>query len=236
LWAVFFGNLIELLALLERASTDLSLAVELVQNAHRPDVRDKFEAELAQRLHNYVAGTMTLVEHSRRIMRDRAGPTAEEFANKKAELLGNLVVPFIQDLRNFTLHRSLPFFRHNLSITNVGTPEQQFASELRLSVKELLEWDRWSAPSRRFLEEQGDAVALRPVVRQHGELLVAINFWLCHALTEDNKVALAEVDQLVVEYNAALMGTGDIAQAERYTEWWTRMRNTPGGAMEPPTS
>ena len=95
LTAVFVPNWQELLALLDRAATDVGLALELIQNVHRPDVRERFEAATVQRLHNYVAGTMTLVDHTRRIMRARSGAIPDEFAKRKALLLANPEVPFV---------------------------------------------------------------------------------------------------------------------------------------------
>src|ERR1700678_3235248 len=64
LTAVFIPNWKELLVLLDQVATDPSLALEMVQNVRPPDVREKFQSDTTQRLHNYVAGTMTLVEHS----------------------------------------------------------------------------------------------------------------------------------------------------------------------------
>jgi hypothetical protein len=226
LTAVFVPNWQELLALLDRAATDVGLALELIQNVHRPDVRERFEAATVQRLHNYVAGTMTLVDHTRRIMRARSGAIPDEFAKRKALLLANPEVPFVQDLRNFTLHRSLPFLGHTLSLSNVNTPGQQMECEVELSVAELAASDGWSPSSRAYLLAQDKAVALRPVIRRHGEFAAAINSWLHDALAKANEQALADVNRLVVERNAILSGT-DAATAARLTQHWTRLRQTP---------
>jgi hypothetical protein len=221
--AVFVQNLSELLALLERASTDSKLAFELIQNVRPPHIREKFHADTTQRLHNYVAGTMTLVDHSRRIMRRRTGQVAEEFEQRKIELLKNPEVGFIQDLRNFLLHRTLPFFAHTLSMANVNTPQQTMTSEVELSVVELTEWDRWSSSSRRYLESLGEVVTLRPLIKHHGHLIVEINNWLHDALAIANRDSLAEVNRLVVERNAVLTGS-DFAQAEGLTQHWSDLR------------
>jgi hypothetical protein len=220
--SVFVPNWRELLTLLARAATDVGLALELAQNVHRSDVRDRFEAEVIQRLHNYVASTMTLVDHTRRIMRDRSGMIAEEFVRRKSLLLANPEVPFIQDLRNFTLHRSLPLLGHTLSMTNWNTPERQMTSEVELSVAELTAWDGWSSRSRAFLQTQGRAVVLRPVIQRHGEVVSAINSWLLIMLEKANESALEEVNQLIVERNAIVFGT-DTATGEFLTQQRTRL-------------
>jgi hypothetical protein len=222
--AVFVQNWRELLSLLEQASTDPKLALELIQNVRPPVVRDKFQAVTTQRLHNYVAGTMTLVEHSRRIMRGRAGQIADDFAKRKIALLRNPEVAFIQDLRNFLLHRALPFFAHSLSLDKLNTPEQTMTSEVELNVAELLEWDKWSSQSRQYLQSLDEVVVLRPLIRRHGQLVVGINGWLHDELGHANEEALTEVNRLVVERNALVMGS-DIATAEEQTKKWSDLRD-----------
>ncbi len=217
--AVFVPNLEELSALLEAASTDESLAFELIQNVREPLIRERFHAVTTQRLHNYLASVQSLVDHVRWLMRKRAGSIAEDFERRKQDLLRNSEVPFMVDLRNFTLHRTLPFLAHRLEITNVNTPEQTMESEVELSVAQLLEWAGWSGPTRTYLEAQGDAMVLRPVVKKHGELVLGLNAWLHNGLSRANEEALKEVNGLIVARNAILVG-GDTAEAERISRKW----------------
>ena len=100
---VFLPNWREILALLDRAANDGALAMELVQNVRAPTVREQFRAQTIQRLHNYVAGTATLIDHSRRLMKGRSGTIVSEFETMKTSLEQNPEVPFVKDLRNFTL-------------------------------------------------------------------------------------------------------------------------------------
>lgn len=165
---VFVPNWLELRQLLDQASTNIGLAMELVQNVHRPDVRERFQALTTQRLHNYGAATMTLVDHARRLMRGRSGLIVEEYQQRKAALLQNPEVPFIQDLRNYMLHRRLPNLLHRVSMNNVNTADQTMESEVQLSTAQLLAWDDWKPVSRAFLESQGDELSLRPVIFNHG--------------------------------------------------------------------
>lgn len=220
---VFLPNWRELDALLHAASTDVDLAFELIQNVRRPDIRAAFRAGANRALHNYLASAMTLVDHTRRLMRNRTGTVAAEFTRRKADLLEHPEVPFMQDLRNFTLHRELPFLAHTLSMTNVNTPDQEFESEVLLSAIDLLDWDGWTARSVAFLSSDGD-VELRPVVRKHGELVSALNIWLFNALMED--IDLTEVNELVVERNAILTGL-DLDAARRWTDEWSSRRANP---------
>lgn len=211
---VLIPNLKELLSLLDAAATNEELAIELIQNVREPVVRERFHAATTQRLHNYLASAQSLIDHVRRLMRGRVGPIVEEFERRKAEVLENPEVPFVVDLRNFTLHRTLPFFAHRLSMTKVNTPEQAMESEVELAVGQLLEWDNWSKPSRKYLESQGETVVLRTVIKKHGELVISLNGWLHNELSGANDSALEEVNRLVVEANAIFTG-GDLDEAEQ---------------------
>lgn len=222
-WHLNWG---ELLALLAAAATNEHLAVELVQNVHAPNVRDQFHKVTTQRLHNYVAATMAVVDHVRRLMRDRIGPIADEFSRRKEEVIADPVVPFIQDLRNFTLHRTVPGFSHRLSFSGVNTPDQTMRSELGLDRTQLLEWKGWTQPSRAFLEAQEELVELRPLILSHGRLIGQLNGWLLNSLATDNEPGLEEANKLVAERNHILMGVDDDDLAQRMTEFWTEIRSS----------
>ena len=224
---VFIPNWGELRQLLEQASTSVGLAFELIQNVHRPDVRERFQSLTTQRLHNYGAATMTLVDHARRLMRGRTGPVAEEYERRKADLLQHPEVPFIQDLRNYMLHRRLPNLLHQLSVTGVNTDHQRMESEVQLSTTQLLTWDDWKTPSRGFLEAHGSEIALRPVIASHGQVVATFNRWLVATLATANAPALEEANEPVVARNAILTGS-DIGTAREFTTRWTQMRNAPG--------
>lgn len=233
-YAVLTPNRDELLGLLDRAATDANLAVELVQNVRRPVVRTRFEGAVMRGLHNYVASAMTLVEHTRRVMRDRSGPIVEEFERRKQDVVANPEIPFIQGLRNYVLHHSLPFVGHQVHFQ--PKPNVLATSEIQLSVQELAQWEGWSASMRAFIESHGEALTLRTVIRRHSELVIELNLWLYGQLADANAAALAEVNELVVERNAILGGL-DEQEARRVTEEWTRHREDPQprGPLDPRT-
>jgi len=217
---VFDRNRIELLTPLQAVSTSLELALKLIPGVD-PSVRDEFHAEVIQRLHNYVAATMTLVDHSRRLMRDRTGSLAEEFGTRKASLLQNPEVRFIQDLRNFMLHRSLPLLAHRLRLSGGISEEARGESEMLLGTEDLLAWDGWSSASRGWIEARGADISLRPLIVQHSALVYEINYWLLDALTAENQAPLAEANEIIVERNA-FFNRSDKAVAAKLTEDWTR--------------
>jgi hypothetical protein len=217
---VFDRNRNELLTPLRAVSTSLELALKLIPGVDR-SVRDEFQAEVIQRLHNYVAATMTLVDHSRRLMRDQTGRIAEEFDTKKAVLLENPEVRFIQDLRNFMLHRSLPLLAHRLRLSGGISEEARGESEMLLSAEDLLAWDGWSSASRAWIKARDGDIPLRPLIVHHSALVYEINYWLLDVLRAENRAPLAEANEIIVERNAFFNRT-DKAEAAKLTEAWTR--------------
>lgn len=223
--AVFVPNLNELFTLLTQPTRDQTLAIELFQNVRRPDVREAFQAQVTQRLHNYVAGSATLIDHARNLMRARTGGIADEFNRRKAEVAATPEVAFIRDLRNYVLHQANPFLGHTVRIMGADGP---IVGELELSGSNLLAWSRWKSAAREFIKAQPDSFALRPIVHQHGALMVTLHNWLQNQLATANAAALEDANSLVVERNAVLGGL-DLARATRATDAITKLResNTP---------
>jgi len=221
--AVFGTNLRMLILLLRRATTDMNLQVQLVQNAARPDARNQFNAVLIQLLHNYVASTMTLVDHARRLRNNWTADLQTEFSERLAELVKNPEVPFIQGLRNFMLHRSLPFPAYTLHIADPGDEGPLTNMAIELSTEELLAWKGWTAEPKAFLRDQGETVALLPIIEKHGDLVFRFNAWVVNALGEANRKALSELNEIQVELNAILTGV-DTDAARRLTDEVTRQR------------
>jgi hypothetical protein len=222
--AVLAPNLDELLRTLDAPRHDPTLAVELFQNMYRPDAREAYERAVTQRLHNYVAGSATLVDHTRRLMKDRTGLIADEFARRKDETLANPELPFIKDLRNFVLHRTHPFLAHTVRIESADGPA---VGEVELSVVDLLAWAKWSASTRGFIETQGDSFPIRPIALRHGELMVRLHNWLHNELAKANAADLADANALQEERNAVLAGIDDPVAARRLTEAITKQRESP---------
>lgn len=217
--SVFLGNLAELVRLLEYA-TDPSVGMELAIGAN-PKRQREFNAQVAQRLHNYVAATSALVDHSRRLMHERPKSLTAEVSSKKKVLVAHPEVPFVKDLRNYMQHRSLPPVLHRTAMYGLNTATPRSESEVTLSAVDLLTWDRWSAASKAFLRAHDGIFALRPVVHTHGYELFQFNSWLLELLIEENRSDLAAANELIVERNAVLNRV-NLPEARRLTEEWTR--------------
>jgi hypothetical protein len=140
---------------------------------------------------------MTLVEHSRRLLRDRSGAVVDEFSGRLAAVVENPEIVFVQDLRNFMLHRSLPLITHRLRLTGGEGEVPQGRSDLLLRTEDLLVWEKWTRASRDWLQSLSWDVPMRPLIVKHSQLVYDLNVWLLNSLTEDNRHALAEADMII---------------------------------------
>lgn len=230
IFGVLIPNARELLGLLHAAETNEELAIELMQNVRAPTVREEWEARTIRALHNYVSSSASVVDHVRRVMRNRQGPIAERFEHEKRKAVEQPEMAFVRDLRNYTLHRSLPSLGYTLSMTRVHeeSDEMEMKSNVYLHRGQLLAWDGWSAASKAFLRSLDDGeVPLFPIFETHINVMAKLNGGLCNALGE--AIDYSQLNELTVEANAVLAGV-DIETARHLTEQWTADRNDPLGS------
>lgn len=223
LGSVLGPNHLELQDVLERPGKDAQLAIELFQNVREPIARRRFEAEVQQRLHNYVAASMTLVEHSRRLCRERTSKAVESFRKRLAVVNARPEVVFVTELRNFIQHRSLPIIGHRVEFNQSGTE-----AEVGLDARSLLEWKKWSPLVREYLRQADDWLDVRPVARLHAELVWELNAVLMREVDQENAEEYAPVTELE-RISTALLEEGMVLEEswQRICEWRSR-RAHPG--------
>jgi len=194
----------ELLAILTQLGGDAMLAIEMVQNVRPPVVRDAVNLELDQRLHNYVASAGSLIDQTRRLVDRYPGTSfALEYVTRKDGVIKTPVVAFVRDLRNFALHRSLPFLGHNISFSN---EERSLTSEVRLSTAQLRTWKGWSATARKYLEVNPHHIDLHSAVTEHALVFDQTWSWLFAQHPGIHRNDAVAVNELIGEYNWYLSG------------------------------
>lgn len=211
LTAGFEPNFAELVKLLMAAGEDENLAVELFQNVRPPVVRQKFELLLTNRLLNYLAANGALIDHTRIATNslDSDGTVMHEFEDRKKSVVAMESVGFIKDLRNFVLHRNLPFLGHTIAFGPGadGGGVAMTASTIELSTSQLLDWGKWSSGSRDFLKSVGgEKLALLPLIEAHGAAMSQLHRWLINALEEEMSVFIAEMNDLITRREAIRFG------------------------------
>jgi hypothetical protein len=97
---------------------------------------DRYMTEVFRLLHNFVASVMTLVEHTRATMRKlyKGQPFLAEYeARVSQEFDASELAHFVQDLRDYFMHRGLPPMK------------ARAGGAILLAPMEMATWKRWSA-------------------------------------------------------------------------------------------
>lgn len=204
--AVHRGNGRELAELLGHVGSSTEIGIEMFQNTRPPHVRELVQAQVDQRLHNYVASTSSLIDHSRRLMAKYAGTTLlAEYDNRRSTISTSPEAVFIRDLRNFTQHRELPFIGHTVSM-NPSKGTSFATTKFELSTAILAEWGGWTAPAKQLLGSAGATVVLREVMQRHLDLVEDLYAWLFAQAQTYHRFEYTLADDLRGEFNWSLSG------------------------------
>lgn len=192
-------NSSELGGLIDAVGSSSEVGVEMFQNVRTPTVRLEVQARLDQRLHNYVASTASLIDHTRRVMSKY--PDSHflgEYERRRSTISDSPSARFIRDLRNYTTHRELPFVGHTVSIGMNGEPT---TTRFELSVQVLSQWDKWSSPARALLDRAGETVGLREVLHEHVTLLRDLYDWIFRQIKVLHRYEFCLLEELRLEHD-----------------------------------
>ena len=159
---IFIGNYADLERILIQAQ-DPQVWPHLWDEKHRYRLV-KFNREVTRLLHNFVAAAKSLVEHTRNHMRAKYAATdfkKEYQARIDQHFTRDPLVQFVEDLRNYMLHKSLAAASLIL-ISDQGKLATH--SYVALVPEKLSEWDGWTEGARPYLDTLGDQNSLKELV------------------------------------------------------------------------
>jgi hypothetical protein len=205
-----FAQLDEILAAI---ANDFELAIGVASNVDAlAGLRERVSADLDQRLHNYVASMGSLIDQTRRLIDSYTRMSIKEaYEARKGLLVSRPVTGFVRDLRNYLLHRSLPYISHSVSFN-----QESYEAKVLLSVAELNVWDGWKAEAKRFLASAGDDIELMSTVRDHFTGVDNLWRWLFAQYAGLHRVDETGYNELVNEHDWYLSG----GQSGRLRRQW----------------
>ncbi len=162
---VFHKNAKDLANLIKKYEKDLS-----IWDINNRMKLEEMQHEFLRLLHNYLSSAFSLVEHTY-VFKDKLKNI--EFTKFYEENSENFkideVLNFIKDLRRYAQHYKLPFSSAVLSFKASDKKDEKGTSkqELLLPLNELLQWERWSSPSKSFLKKQSKNINLKDVIAEH---------------------------------------------------------------------
>jgi len=140
--------------------------------------------ETSRLFHNFLASAKSLVDHTRVIV-NRLYFNQEfkkEYDKKLAgELANNPVQKFVQRLRNYTQHYTLPIPELEIEFA------EDIAMSVRLDVELLKQWDGWDTISMSYLKESGDSLCLISLSNKYFVLVEQFYQWLTERQTQLHK-------------------------------------------------
>jgi len=202
---VFNRNYQELKKLLEAVKNqEKKLQLWDLRNRHQLEVTIN---ETLRLLHNFLASAKSLIDQTRVVIRNWYKETEflKEYKTQvDSRFINNPLTGFIEDLRNFSLHYSLPLTNATLSVqiidrkTGQGTADFSFV----LIKSDLLVWKGWTEKGKEFLSTAKDKINIGILVDEYYKQIFDFHSWLINSLQEihkDDLLWLAEMRQKTIE-------------------------------------
>ena len=167
---IFAQNQKELMGLLDYYESKEGI-IDLWPLERRPRLH-LFLDEVSRRLNNVISGARALVDHSRRLVRNlyKGSEFLQRYQTNVAETFDECpVCRFVQDLRNYILHRE-----HPAIVAELGTS----TADVVFQKRRLLEWDEWTSQARSFIDQHPENVSLRTILTEYDERVSAFYDWL----------------------------------------------------------
>jgi hypothetical protein len=143
---------------------------------HDHDQLEMFQLHIVRLLHNYLASAKTLVDHTRILVEELYKGTAfwaEYEAKKKESFVDSTLAQFMQNLRNYTLHRALPFTSTTMNLAT--GPE--FDSFINLNLSQLRLWEGWSKKAKEYLNGSEEKIRLDEVTNGYTAIVEEFYNW-----------------------------------------------------------
>jgi hypothetical protein len=149
---------------------------------HDVNERQAILTEMARLLHNFIASARSLVDYTRILMNKRYAETdfyTPYQDNVNTIFVNNHLAGFIEGLRNYILHYSLPFGTAHLSMTvaseeNEGSVNYSFS----LNKADLQQWDGWKPnKGRPYLDNAGAEIDIGSLIDDYYKKVVSIQVW-----------------------------------------------------------
>ena len=158
--------------------------------------------------HNFLAGAMTLVDHTRVLVSEfyRGTEVNKEFKRRvDSDFATNPLTRFVQDLRNYMIHRgNLPLERHlTMKPLEGGEPNQVTATTgLQLDVQQLREWKGWKLDAKKYLEAAGNKINLLELIENYRALVQKFREEFDQVLTDHHKSDLDYLHAMQAAFQA----------------------------------
>jgi hypothetical protein len=190
---IFGGNYTELASLIDNIEDPVIYYKDFSQKKCA-----SYHSDIARLLFNYLSAAQSLVDHTRNYF--KKWHSDDEVGEKYQEVVENTFVKdrasnMIKNLRNYLLHRGIPpsTIRESFNVETNGPPVINISFE----VKTLSEWSKWSKYSKEYMQEKGDYVELRGLIKEYHDLVYSFYKWVDSILGDCYKEEQSEMLKLL---------------------------------------
>lgn len=174
---IFDTNFAELRRIIEFLTDDPN--GQLLTAARNQDKLHNVQTDILRRLHNFVAATQSLIEHTRRFhnkLYGDSGTFPEYQAQVDTRFVNDPLSQFVQRLRQYCQHYKAPDIGIKVAVQRV---EDTYIERrvVFLSLDNLREFDGWNAPAKLYMNSLPDEVDVLGVVTQYRDKVIEFYQW-----------------------------------------------------------
>lgn len=155
--------------------------------------------DIIRLFHNFMASALTLVDHTRTVMRDDAVNEAyrQEYQTRvNAEFVNDPLSTFVQDLRNYLLHKGIPSTGINLEL---GEDTRVF-----IDLNKMKQWNGWKSKSKEYMSKVSEELILLDIVESYTKKVQKFHEWFREWFTCLHKTELNEFHALQELWNEGI--------------------------------
>jgi hypothetical protein len=174
---IFDTNYTELRRIIEFLTDDPN--GQLLTAARNQDMLHNVQIDVLRRLHNFVASTQSLIDHTRRIhdkLYGDSGIFPEYKAQVDARFVNDPLSQFVQRLRQYCQHYKAPDIGIKVSVQGAegGFVERRVVF---LGLGNLREFDGWNTPAKLYMNGLPEEVDVLGVVTQYRDKVIEFYRW-----------------------------------------------------------
>ena len=163
-----------------------------------------FNTNVLRLLMNFVSSAMTLVDHTRNLLRKyEGGAFWSEYELKKSKMIAAPVTMYVKTLRNYMLHRGNP-----VVATTFSLDAHERTLRVVVDSKDVLAWDKCPAGAKPYLAEH-PVVQVREAIEEYEELLDNLYRWVLDQYPALHGAEMADFNDLIRRRESAYSPVGE---------------------------
>lgn len=202
---VFEGNLADLrkiCSLIEDPKNGLRL-----MNASMDSGNNSAHMEALRHFHNFLAAAKSLVDQTRTFVDEYyAGTTIQNAYEQKvqSEFSQDPLAKFVQELRNYMLHRNLPASSMTINLDGIeNSIAKSMTTSVTINKQGIEEWKGWTKLSRQYLQQADEKIPISSISNPYSKKVLDFYCWFDLKLEKFHQVELEELRRLQKEYSLA---------------------------------